>query len=348
MKLLSVLYLVGACASANSAPQRESSPLAAKPAPPRDAALLPVDAEVEPRNAVAQPLPGPDTSTSVGSPSNGSLQGGLALPTDRPSFHFNERRDSQARFATVEVIATIAQAAERVRTQFADSVLTVNDLSLRAGGRIAHHGSHRAGRDADILFYLRSDDGQPTESVGAPIDPDGIGFDFKELSRGDDDVRVHFDAARTWLFVASLLENPAAPVQRIFVAEHLRAKLLSAATEASASPRTIALFADISCQPSYPHDDHLHVRWFCSHQDLGQGCEDLPPLYPWREAELRAAGVSPVLAAKSRSVDPAPVTTHEQAAQNVKRQKPHPLVVAFLARRKAWQKQPHPGRKYCR
>jgi penicillin-insensitive murein endopeptidase len=184
--------------------------------------------------------------------------------------------------------------------------------------------------------------------VGAPIDPRGIGFDFKDLSDPGDDLRVRFDAERTWHFVAALLEDPEAVVQRIFVAEHLREILLSAAKRAQAASATVALFADVTCQPSYPHDDHLHVRWFCSLEDLAAGCEDLPPLYPWRQDALSAAGITAKLAARTRSADPAPVTTQAEATSAVKRQKPHKDVLTFLAQRKAWEKQPHPGRPYCK
>jgi penicillin-insensitive murein endopeptidase len=292
-------------------------------------------------------LPPGSATTSIGSPSNGRLEGGLPLPLSGGGFRFNERRDPSARHATVEVIGAIMRAAARVRERFTGSELIVNDLSLPQGGRIAHHGSHRAGRDADILFYLRGDDGGFTPSVGAPIDPDGLGFDFKDLSVPEDDVRVHFDAERTWAFVAALLEDREADVQRIFVVEHLREALLRAAERANAPAALRERFGDVACQPSYPHDDHLHVRWFCSFEDLASGCEDLPPLYPWREASLRTAGIEPRLAQRTRSVDPAPVTTLEQAEQAVARQKPHANVVAFLTRRKRWEKQPHPGRPYC-
>jgi penicillin-insensitive murein endopeptidase len=299
-------------------------------------------------SVAAAPLPAPSLSTSIGSPSNGHLQGGVPLPLLAEGLRYNDRRDANARYATVEVIAAIQRAARVVATRFPQSELVVNDISLPAGGRIAHHGSHRAGRDADILFYLRGDDGAYTPSVGAPIDPDGIGFDFKDLSQASDDLRVHFDAQRTWHFVAALLEDPDAYVQRIFVAEHLRTMLLAAAAREQAKAATIAQFADVTCQPSYPHDDHLHVRWFCSLEDLRAGCEDLPPLYPWRKEALAAAGIEPTLAARTRAVDPAPLTTQEEADRAVKRQKPHKDVFAFLARRKAWEKQPHPGRLYCK
>jgi murein endopeptidase len=137
-------------------------------------------------------------------------------------------------------------------------------------------------------------------------------------------------------------------VQRIFVVEHVRAMLLAEAERARAPRAIVQRFADVSCQPGYPHDDHLHVRWYCSFEDLQQGCEDLAPQYPWRAAELAAARIKPVLAKRTKSDDPAEVVTQAEAEAAVKKQAPHPDVLAFLARRKAWEKQPHPGRPYCK
>lgn len=352
------LLLCSACAASSTPAQRDSAPRVQEPrieasAVQREPSELaaksvePLDGSANTKPATWQ-LPAPSTSTSVGSVTNGRLMGGVGLPDEVAGLRFNERRKSEARYGTVEVIGAMVQAAQHVRSKLPDSELIVNDVSLLEGGSIAHHGSHRAGRDADILFYLRDDAGRPIRSVGAPIDPDGIGFDYQDLSVLEDDVRVHFDAERTWLLVASLLESRAASVQRIFVAEHLRTMLLREAERVGAGAETIARFADVTCQPSYPHDDHLHVRWFCSAEDIAQGCEDLPPLYPFRDEELRAQGITAVLAKSSRSVDPAPVTTQKQAQRAVERKRPHPNVLAFLARRKSWEKQPHPGRKYCR
>ena len=238
-------------------------------------------------------LPAAASSTSVGSPTNGRVEGAVALPLEAAGLRYNDRRSENARFATVEVIGAIMRAADAVARDLPGSQLVVNDIGLERGGTIAHHGSHRAGRDADILFYLLGDDGRPTPSVGAPIDPDGIGFDYKDLSEPSDDVRVHFDAPRTWRFVQALLEDSEAQLQRIFVVEHLRSALLKEAERAKAPEAVVARFSDVTCQPSYPHDDHLHVRWYCSDEDLGLGCEDLPPLYPWRSEQLAARGVTP-------------------------------------------------------
>lgn len=314
-----------------------------------DAGLLeaPVAADPQHVSDLLASFPPASHSTSIGSATNGRLAGGVALPASGPGFRFNSRRSEDARFATVETVRAIVRAAGVVARERPGSELIVNDLGLEAGGRIAHHGSHRAGRDADLLFFMLGDDGQPLPAVGAPLDPEGIGFDYKDLSIADDDVRVRLDVSRTWRFVRALLDDPEAPVQRVFIAEHLRARLLAEAERESAPSELIARFAEVTCQPSYPHDDHFHVRWFCSAEDSRAGCEDLPPMYPWRAAELERAGVAPVLAKKGRSEDPAPVVTKADAEREVMRQEPHPDVLAFLKRRRAWEKQPHPGRPYC-
>ncbi|MDB4974916.1 MAG: hypothetical protein JWN48_3257 [Myxococcaceae bacterium] len=309
--------------------------------------VLPVEAVPSSAELLAG-LPAASSSTSIGSPTNGRLEGGVALPLVGTGFRHNDRRSRDARFGTVEVVRSIVSAAGAVASALPGGELVVNDLGLPQGGPISHHGSHRAGRDADILFFLLDDAQQPIASVGAPIDPDGIGFDYKDLTTEADDVRVHFDAARTWRFIQALLEGPDSQVQRIFVVEHLRAKLLAEAERSQASAELRARFADLTCQPAYPHDDHLHVRWFCSAEDLRQGCEDAAPLYPWREAQLQAAGVAPVLARRARSEEPAPIVTQAAAEQTVLAAAPHPDVLRFLERRKAWEKQPHPGRPYCR
>jgi penicillin-insensitive murein DD-endopeptidase len=293
-------------------------------------------------------LPAASSSTSIGSPTNGHLAGGVPLPLTGTGFRHNDRRSRDARYGTVEAVTAIVQAAAVVARELPGSELLVNDLGLPRGGPISHHGSHRAGRDADILFYLLDDAGAPLASVGAPIDPDGIGFDYKDLSDPSDDVRVHFDAARTWRFVQALLEQPDSEVQRIFVVEHLRTRLLAEAERSHAPAQLLARFADLSCQPGYPHDDHLHVRWFCSPEDLTAGCEDAAPLYPFRAAQLAAAHVKPVMAARSKSEEPAAVVTQADAERAVVAAAPHADVLAFLKRRKAWEKQPHPGRPYCR
>jgi penicillin-insensitive murein DD-endopeptidase len=306
------------------------------------AAVAPAQSPPSPAVATKEP------STSIGSPSDGTLRSGAALPLAGRGYRFNDKRSAEARYGTDEVVAAIARAAARVADEVPGSELVVNDLSLREGGPIPHHGSHRAGRDADILFYLLDGVGTPIASVGAPLDPAGRGVDFKELAIPDDDVPLQLDAQRTWRFVAALLDDPDALVQRIFVVEHLRTMLLAEARRQHAPATVLQRFEEVTCQPGYPHDDHLHVRWFCSAEDAAAGCEEQAPLYPWFSAAMASAGVTPALAKKRAAREKAEVTTQAEADRAVKAASPHADVLAFLARRKAWEKQPHPGRPYCR
>jgi penicillin-insensitive murein endopeptidase len=291
------------------------------------------------------------TSTSIGGPSSGHVQGAVALPDAGPGFVHNAKRPPEARYGTVELVQAIARAAAVVDRELPGSVLVVNDLGLQQGGRIRQHGSHQAGRDADILFYSLDMQNQPLPSAGVPLDPSGKGWDFKDLTIKEDDQRVKLDAPRTWRFVRALLEEAPDTLQRIFIVEHVRALLLAEAQKVRAPAAVVRRFEDITCQPGSPHDDHMHVRLFCSPQDLGSGCEDSPPIYPWRDQLLQALGLREVVASAYRTrAERADVrartTTPAQAKKRAGRM--HPRVVAFLEQREQWLALPHPGRKYCR
>ncbi len=158
---------------------------------------------------------------------------------------------------------------------------------------------------------------------------------------------MRIDLPRTWLFVQALLEHDgSSPVQRIYVVEHLRTMLLEHARESGAPEAIMRRFAELTCQPSYPHDDHFHIRFFCSPEDIDGGCQDAGPIYRWRRAELREQGVRPVRHRPRPDRPMAPTTSADEAREEAGEL--HPSVEAFLERREAWTDQPHPGRRYCR
>jgi penicillin-insensitive murein endopeptidase len=275
----------------------------------------------------------------------------VAVPARGPGFSHNEKRPLDARYGTVELVQAIAVAAAAVEAALPGSGLVVNDLSLPSGGPIAQHGSHQSGRDADILFYVLDAQGAPLPSVGVPIEPDGKGVDYNYLADGEDDIHLQLDAPRTWRFVTELITRLGSELQRIFIVEHVRGMLLAQAARDGTAKEIVARFEDLSCQPSVPHDDHMHVRLFCSAEDIGRGCLDKPPIYPFRSEALAALGLSPVLErvgdARERSDEvKARTTTPEQAMKRAG--KMHREVRRFLARRRAWLKQPHPGRPFCK
>ena len=284
-------------------------------------------------------------STSVRNPNDGALRGGVPLPLSSPGLRFNPSRDREARYGTVEVVRALVEAAERVHRELGGLPITINDLSLKTGGPITHHKSHQSGRDVDALFYQLGPDGKPIESVGAFFDTRGRGVDFRDLADPSDDVPRTIDLPRTWLFLQALIEDDAAQIQTIYVAEHLRTLLLTHARSRSVDESTVARFEAITCQPSYPHDDHFHFRFFCAPDDIRAGCRDSPPMYPWQKARLETAGVRPLPLAPKRKQAVAKVVTHEEAREAAGPLDPE--VERWLDMRKQWIRKPHPGREYC-
>ncbi len=284
-------------------------------------------------------------STSVRNPNDGSLEGGVPLPMTAPGLRFNPARDPAGRYGTVEMVRALVAAAERVHRELGGLPVTINDLSLEQGGPIAHHRSHQNGRDVDLLFYQLGPDRRPIEPVGAFFDPSGAGVDFKELADPSNDVALTLDVPRTWLFLQGLIENPEARLQRILIAEHLRALLLEHARERGVAPTTIRRFQEMTCQPRYPHDDHLHLRFYCAPDDILKGCRDSPPTYPWRLEELAKFRIRALPLAPTRAQAKSTIVTHEEAREAAGAM--HAEVERWLDRRKQWIDKPHPGRTYC-
>ncbi len=283
-------------------------------------------------------------SLSIGSPFEGRLENGVPVSLKGPGFRHHPRKNQEWRYGTAELVGALARAARAVHEALPGSELTIDDLSARKGGGIPGHASHRSGRDVDVLFYLLDEKRKPRPGDSIPLDPEGRGTDYNDLEDPADDEPVILDVPRTWKFVEALLLDEEAHVQRVFVVEHIRTILLEHARKISAPTRAVERFAEVTCQPGFPHDDHMHIRVFCTPDDVKAGCEDTHPIYPRHREHLAAAGVDLKLAGPRRGPRPT-LTSHAEA--RVKAGAMHRSVIDFLGRREAWLKQPHPGRKYC-
>jgi penicillin-insensitive murein endopeptidase len=204
-------------------------------------------------------------------------------------------------------------------------------LSLEQGGGVPGHASHRSGRDADALFYLLDEHGNPRDGALIPLDPQGNGTDYGNLADPTDDILVRLDVARTWRYVVSLLEQPGARVQRLFVAEHLRSLLLAHAHAVGTAALLVERFRMVACQPASPHDDHLHVRIYCPEDDIRAGCRDSPPIQSWRQQELAQVQLKATLAGPQRGPSP-----REEPHAEVPASSMHSSVLQFLIKRQSW------------
>lgn len=351
-----VLLMFAACdarppADVTPPPDGSVEPPAAESAPqvqgPRE---TPAPPDVAPETPGGGPDPlslSADYSTSTGSPTEGALAGGVPVPLHGPGYRFSPIKDEDSRYGTVELVQALVRAAGVVHDERPGNNITFGDLGREQGGDISGHASHRAGRDVDIYFYLLNADDTPFGGKAIPLDLDGKGFDFGDLADPDDDVAVHIDVPRTWRFLQAFLSQEELAVGRIFVVEHIRSMLLHEAKVQKAPKDIVQLFSDVTCQPKAPHDDHLHVRVFCTADDIAEGCEDTRPIFPWHKKRLKKADTAPVIAVRSKKKKKKK-STKGIAKARADAGEIHEDVAAFLDRRNDWARKPKVGRTYCR
>jgi penicillin-insensitive murein endopeptidase len=232
------------------------------------------------------------TSVSVGSFTHGCLRRGARLAPKGEGYVIPPLwAVRETNYATDELVQAIAHVARRVRREYPGGVLGIGDLSQKGGGDSVLHRSHENGRDADLIFYAVDDRGKPVEPADSmPRYPLG---DLHAHDPGPQDHGVvygpfsprSFDVRRNWALVRALLEEPRIEIQYLFIHEPLKQRLLEYARDQDEDPALLDRADAILHQPgdSLPHDDHLHVRIFCSQADRPYGCSDRGPIRWWKK-----------------------------------------------------------------
>ena len=213
---------------------------------------------------------------AIGSASHGVLSGGAELPRTGA---LRWLRNDDRHWGAPRFTHAIARAAQVVAQTRAGAPLFAGDLSTRTGGGpLPPHFSHRAGLDADLLFYVTTLDGASVDSPGfVHFGPDAIA---RDESHGR---WLRLDVEREWLLVKALVEDPQARVQWIFVSDVVQAMLLEWAVARGESVETVHRAREVMREP-HPggvHDDHLHVRTSCSIDEEAEGCEPTGPRREW-------------------------------------------------------------------
>jgi penicillin-insensitive murein endopeptidase len=194
---------------------------------------------------------------SVGSPTDGRLLGGAHIETTPYLRIVPDYAHGDVRWGLEPLVTLLDRAARAVRREFPDAVASVGHLSKPGGGDIDHHHSHESGRDADVGFFVRTKGNKPLLSNHFVA--------FKQDGSATSWPGAYFDDVRNWVFVHSLITDQQARVTHIFVAAHLRARLLAIAEHLGAPAHVRMRAAELMVQPrgALPHDDHFHVRIAC-------------------------------------------------------------------------------------
>jgi len=162
-----------------------------------------------------------------------------------------------------------------VAEQFPQSQLGVADLSNKHGGALASHHSHQNGRDVDLIYYALDANSQPFapdehmafyNAIGKATYATAPAF-VKGIPER------YFDLARNWALVKAMLNNPSAKVEYIFVSPRVRYWLLRYAHQMH-EDKTLIHKAQLRLhapRKSKGHNDHMHVRIACSHEDIEKG-----------------------------------------------------------------------------
>lgn len=233
------------------------------------------------RGPDARPLP--KRSRSVGLPWDGSLKRGVKVEANSYLRLLTEYAGAGHHFGTWELVQLVERAAYRVHQRHPGAKLSVAELSAEGGGNIGGHASHESGRDVDLGFYMLDGAGRPYDAFAfADFDAQGRGM--------GPNVGLRFDDERNWALVEKLVADGDARVQYIFVASHLRDRLLAQARVARAPKAVQHRAAQVLIHPpgNHAHANHFHVRIYCAPADR-PACKDQGPIWPWYPGVHRAA-----------------------------------------------------------
>ncbi len=222
-------------------------------------------------------LVAPAGSLSLGGTSGGRVERAAAIaPTSASRWAFMPHIPArQTTYGVDEMRGFLDRIGAAVRPCRRGAQLRVGNISLVAGGPSPWHKSHQAGRDVDVAPMLLDRSGK-----SLPAD-DYVVLD-KNGNSGDGS-RRKFDAKCTLRLAQAIAEDTIAPAQHIFLSRGLRALLLREAKRSRLDEGLVARISEMVRQPSdsAPHDDHLHIRLYCSDQDRRWGCLDRGPMRSW-------------------------------------------------------------------
>jgi len=239
------------------------------------------------------------SSVSTGQTGQGRLRQPARLRARGTGYRIPEKWRKRGNiYGTDELVEAIEHAAARVKARYWRATAGIADLSPARGGRTMWHKSHQSGRDVDVLFYHKGTDGKampPPDHDMIVMSDEGKPILPAEYTDGYEDPRWadrRFDTRKNWLFIETLLRDPTIRVQWIFIARGLESLLLTEARKRG-RPRWIIEYADrVMTQPgdALAHNDHMHIRIYCSRSDRFHGCVDRGPVWQHEKKTYKYGG----------------------------------------------------------
>lgn len=182
---------------------------------------------------------------SVGAASGGRLVNGVRL-SQAPGMLV---RPSDNSWGTPETVAALKYSVAKVNQQFPGNthLLMVGDISSESGGRLRHHRSHQAGRDADIGYYHKGL-GQPRTFIDANAS--------------------NLDVPRTWALLEAMMEDN--KTEYVFIDQSVQHLLYNYVKYKLGAPdsylQTVFSVASDNrralIRHARGHRNHIHVRFW--------------------------------------------------------------------------------------
>lgn len=221
----------------------------------------------------------PSIHGSIGVPHEGMITNAVTLPKKGEGYGL--LRTNGRNWGNPRLVAAIEGAARSVaRARPGGARLMIGDMSARWGGEASGHRSHRTGRDANLLIYVLTPEGQSIESPGfLRFGPDGLA----QIEKGR---YVRINLEREWQLVKALVTAREANVQWLFFARWLEALVIEYARARGEDPELVWYAENVLLQPgdSDSHDNHLHLRIACTPDEAVAGCLGGGPYWPWLPA----------------------------------------------------------------
>ena len=163
-------------------------------------------------------------------------------------------------YAQTRLAEALSEAGKTLEKQCPGAGIGYLDASGRKGGKLLGHLSHKHGRDIDICFLGKDENGRI--HPGCPqMFTVGYRLNYKKNGRCGD---LKFDRSANLFLILALMEQTAAPVEKIFVEPYIRKWLIEEAEKTERPARTVRQLKQVlrfAGKNAAKHDDHLHVRF---------------------------------------------------------------------------------------